>query len=53
MNDKVQQSLNIADLDAQFKESDMVRDSVLRGGRSGGNSEFFMIMRDTVAQVSG
>jgi len=51
MNEKIQQTLNVSELDAVFKESDMVRDAVLRGGRAGANSELFMIMRDTVNQV--
>ena len=28
-----------------------MRDSVLRGGRAGGGSELYTIMRDTVAQL--
>ena len=50
MNEKVVQQLNVAELDAIFKESDQVRDAVLRGGRSS-SGELFTIMRDTVAQV--
>ena len=51
MNEKVQQTLNVPELDAVFKEMESVRDAVLRGGRSGGGSELYAIMRDTVAQV--
>ena len=51
MNEKVQQQLNVSELDAVFKESDTVRDAVLRGGRASG-SELFAIIRDAVAQVS-
>jgi intraflagellar transport protein 172 len=51
MNEKVQQSLNVADLAAVFKESDLVRDSVLRGGRAVGGSELYTIVRDTVGQL--
>ena len=50
MNEKIQQTLNVTELSAVFKESDVVREGVLRGGR-GSNDELFMIMRDTVAQV--
>ena len=51
MNASVQQALPPGVLEAVFKEADVVKDNVLRGGRSG-NSELFAIMRDTVAQVS-
>ena len=51
MNEKVQQTLNVIELDAVFKESDTVRDAVLRGGRAGSGSELFNIMRDTVGQL--
>jgi len=53
MNDKVQQSLDHALLDAIFKEADNVREAVLRGGRApGSNMELFEIVRDAVNQVS-
>merc|ERR1711871_706419 len=46
MNEKVQQQLNVGELDAVFKESDTVRDTVLRGGgRGGSGSELFLILR--------
>ena len=51
MNEKVQQSLNVAELDAIFKESDAIRDTVMRGGRAGSGSELYQIMRDTVAEM--
>jgi len=52
MNEKVQQSLNVAELDAVFKEMDAVRDAVQRNaGRGGANTDLFAIMRDTVNQV--
>ena len=51
MNEKVQQSLNVAELDAVFKESDAVRDTVMRGGRAGSGSELYQIMRDTCAEL--
>jgi len=53
MNDKVNQSLNVAELDAICKESDTVRDALMRGGRAGSGSELYTILRDTVAQISG
>ena len=46
MNEKVQQQLNTSELDAVFKESDLVRDSIMRGGRAGGGSELYTIVRD-------
>ena len=50
MNANVQQTLNTSEMEAIFKEGDQVKDAVLRGGRSSG-SEFYQILRDTVAQV--
>ena len=51
MNEKVQQSLNVAELDAICKEADTVRDALMRGGRAGSGSEFYTVMRDTLNQV--
>jgi len=52
MNDKVQQSLNHDDLDALFKESDQVREAVLRGTRGpASNLELYEIVRDAVNQA--
>ena len=54
MNEKVSQQLNVQELDSVFKEADIVRDAVTRGGnRAGSGSELYMIVRDTVAQVTG
>ena len=44
-------TLNVAELDAIFKESDAIRDTVMRGGRAGSGSELYQIMRDTCAQL--
>ena len=51
MNEKIQQTLNVQELEAIFTESDKVRDAILRGNRTGSGNEFFLIMRDTVSQV--
>ena len=53
MNERVQQQLNTAELEAVFKEADQVRDAVTRGaGRAGSGSDLYMIVRDTVNQIS-
>ena len=53
MNEKVVQQLNVPELEAVFKELDRVRDAVTRGaGRAGSGSDLYMIVRDTVNQIS-
>jgi len=53
MNEKVQQQLNVKELDMVFKEMDTVRDAVWRaGGRTASGSDLYMIVRDTVNQTS-
>jgi len=53
MNEKIDQKLSHAELEHVFKEMDTVRDGINRGGaRQGGGSELYMIMRDTVTQVT-
>merc|ERR1719502_698098 len=53
MNEKVQQQLNVAELEAIFTEMDSVRDAVMRGGgRAASGSDLYMIVRDTVNQTA-
>jgi len=54
MNDKVQQQLNVPELNALFKEAEGVREAVQRpGGRApGSNVEFFEIVREAVNQLN-